>query len=153
VQGYALFGHCIVIALTALFHPLHDHLYFFALLALFAGASCLRMVGTFVCSTMVRLNVRVLQGIIFASKARHRTHKLILLITITILHCTFLAYLHFGFETMVEGRVHVHVPASLSPLFTTKHIVAQVGNETLDELLQKSMTSLATTVRRVYRAL
>jgi hypothetical protein len=119
LQGYALFGHCIVVALTALFHPLHDHLYFFALLTLFAGASCLRMVSAFVCTTMWAQRP-CFQGVIFASKARHRTHKLILLITTTILHCTFLAYLHFGFETMVEGWVHVYLPNPLPHPYSYK---------------------------------
>ena len=63
--GYALTGHCIVLAATALFHPAHDHLFFFGLVLVFAGLSCLRMV----CfpESGSKFDQKI-QGIFFASK-------------------------------------------------------------------------------------
>lgn len=39
-----MFGHCIVVALTAVLHPVHDHLFFYGLLLIFGGLSTVRMV-------------------------------------------------------------------------------------------------------------
>ena len=40
--------------------------------------------------------------------------------TVAVLHCTFLMYLHFGFESMVEGRRAVF---SLSPFTEIDEII------------------------------
>uniref|UniRef100_A0A914V3C6 Protein YIPF n=1 Tax=Plectus sambesii TaxID=2011161 RepID=A0A914V3C6_9BILA len=82
--GYSLFGHCIVVLLTAVFHPVHSHLFFYALLMIFAGPSCARM------------------AVFLASKTREKSHKLILTAVIFFVHLSFLTYLHFGFHTIVE---------------------------------------------------
>jgi len=82
--GYAMFGHCIVVALTAVLHTDHDHLFFYGLLAIFGGLSTVRM------------------AIYFAYKTPDRAHKMILPCVIAALHLGFLMYLHFGFHYMVE---------------------------------------------------
>jgi len=82
--GYALFGHCIVILFTALFHPVHSHLFFYGLMIAFAFPSCARV------------------AIFVASKTRDRGHKLTMALAIFFVHLTFLTYLHFGFHTIVE---------------------------------------------------
>jgi len=43
-QGYALFGHCLALFLTTIFHPVHSHLFFYTLWLVFGGLSTLRMV-------------------------------------------------------------------------------------------------------------
>uniref|UniRef100_A0A0N5AUD4 Protein YIPF3 n=1 Tax=Syphacia muris TaxID=451379 RepID=A0A0N5AUD4_9BILA len=84
-KGYSLFGHCIVIFLTTLFHSLHTHFLFYVLVLIFCVPSAAR-VSLFLCS-----------------KTRDNMHKLALMIVITILHIGFICYLHFGFHTIVEG--------------------------------------------------
>ena len=44
-QGYALFGHCIVVGITTLVHTSHDHIFFYIMWAVFGGLSTLKMVG------------------------------------------------------------------------------------------------------------
>jgi len=84
MMGYALFGHCLVLLLTSLFHPLHTHLFFYALLLMLAVPSSLRV------------------ALLLASKTRERSHKLLLGVAVLALHLGFLLYLHFGFHVVVE---------------------------------------------------
>lgn len=84
IFGYSLFSHCIVICLTTIFHPLHSHLFFYAMLIIFSVPSALR-VALYLCS-----------------KTRDRTHKLALAAAIFILHLGYLCYLHFGFHVVLE---------------------------------------------------
>jgi len=84
LMGYALFGHCLVLLLTALFHPVHSHLFFFVLLVLFTLPSGLRV------------------ALFFASKTSDNGHKMTISIAVLLLHIGFLIYLHFGFHVFVE---------------------------------------------------
>ncbi|VDD87262.1 unnamed protein product [Enterobius vermicularis] len=83
--GYSLFGHCIVIFLTTVFHPLHSHLFFYLLVFIFCFPSAAR-VSLFLCS-----------------KTRDNSHKIALAATVFVLHIGYICYLHFGFHTVLEG--------------------------------------------------
>ncbi|CAJ0586760.1 unnamed protein product, partial [Mesorhabditis spiculigera] len=82
--GYSMTSHCLVLLLTAIYHPSHDHMYFFGLLLLFCFPSALRM------------------GMYFASKTRDPAHKLTVIAVCVGIHLLYLIYLHFGFHVMVE---------------------------------------------------
>ena len=82
--GYSLFGHCIVVLLTAVFHPRHSHAFFYLLVLIFCVPSALRM-NLFLCS-----------------KTRDAFHKVALAVVVSVLHIGYILYLHFGFHTVVE---------------------------------------------------
>ncbi|CAJ0950716.1 unnamed protein product, partial [Mesorhabditis belari] len=82
--GYSMTSHCLVLLLTAIYHPSHDHLYFFFLLIVFCFPSALRT------------------GLFLGSKTRDPTHKMTVLSVCIGVHLLYLIYLHFGFHVMVE---------------------------------------------------
>ncbi len=84
LQGYALFGHCIVMLITSLVHP--SHFFFNLLVLLLALPSALRV------------------ALFLAAKTREKGHKIALVGAVLVLHLGYLLYLHFGFHVVVEGK-------------------------------------------------
>ncbi|CAI4228097.1 unnamed protein product [Auanema sp. JU1783] len=84
VFGYSLTSHCVVLFLSSVFHPSHDHIYFFLLVLLLCAPSAIRM-GLIVC-----MQVRVPQ------------YRMILGAVACFLHFVLIFYLHFGFHVMLE---------------------------------------------------
>lgn len=89
LMGYALFGHCIVLFLSTLYHSDSSHLVFYLLWAVFGGLATLKMI------------------IVLMGRTSGRSQRLILLSAIAILHMLFLLYLHFAYHQTVEALDHL----------------------------------------------
>jgi len=107
--GYALFGHCIVLALTIFVHPFsHSHTFFYLLLVVFGGLSSIRL------------------ALFFISRTPTKTHKLILAGIVCMLHLGFLCYLHFGYHQIVEELVEI-LGESSQHVVDKNHNVVSIG--------------------------
>ncbi|VDN82539.1 unnamed protein product [Brugia pahangi] len=82
--GYSLCSHCIVLLLTMILHPLHSHLFFYAMMIIFCVPSVLR-VSLYLCS-----------------RTHDKSHKLAITMAAYVLHLSYLCYLHYGFHVVVE---------------------------------------------------
>ncbi|GMR35954.1 hypothetical protein PMAYCL1PPCAC_06149, partial [Pristionchus mayeri] len=82
--GYSMTSHCVVLILTSIYHPSHDHLYFFLLLGLFCLPSALRM------------------AFFLSSKTREKAYKATLMAAVVGIHLLYIVYLHFGFHVVLE---------------------------------------------------
>jgi len=85
LMGYALFGHCIVLFLSSVYHSHSSHLVFYILWAIFGGLSSLKMI------------------IVLMARTSGRSQRLILHSAVAILHMLFLLYLHFAYHQTVEA--------------------------------------------------
>uniref|UniRef100_A0A1I8EPP5 Protein YIPF n=2 Tax=Wuchereria bancrofti TaxID=6293 RepID=A0A1I8EPP5_WUCBA len=84
LYGYSLCSHCIVLLLTMILHPLHSHLFFYAMMIIFCVPSVLR-VSLYLCS-----------------RTHDKSHKLAITMAAYVLHLSYLSYLHYGFHVVVE---------------------------------------------------
>ncbi|CAB3411394.1 unnamed protein product [Caenorhabditis bovis] len=82
--GYSLTSHCVLLLLTSLFHPSHDHLFFFVLLGSLCLPSALRM------------------ALIVCNHSRLPANRMILIGVSIAAHLLLITYLHFGFHVVVE---------------------------------------------------
>ncbi|KAM4591152.1 protein YIPF3 isoform 1-T1 [Odontesthes bonariensis] len=80
--GYGLFGHCVVLLVT---YNIHFHFLFYGLWLLLGGLSTLRMVAALLSRTV------------------GQTPRLLLCGTLSLLHMSFLLYLHFSYHRILEG--------------------------------------------------
>ncbi|XP_061602015.1 protein YIPF3 [Cololabis saira] len=80
--GYGLFSHCLVLFVT---YNIHFHFLFYFLWLLLGGLSTLRMVAALLSRTV------------------GQTPRLLLCGTLTLLHMSFLLYLHFSYHRILEG--------------------------------------------------
>jgi hypothetical protein len=141
--GYALFGHCIVLFLTTLFHPAHSHLFFYALWLAFGGLSTLKMAS------------------VLMARTPGRSQKMTLCAIIVALHLLFLLYLHFAYHHVVEDVSEVFngppghhaIEPSRSPLVDNPNMaaVADAANSPLGQLANQSADAVAATMKHSLR--
>ncbi|CAN9499539.1 unnamed protein product [Ophioblennius macclurei] len=93
--GYGLFGPCLVLLVT---YNLHFHFLFYALWLLLGGLSTLRMVA------------------VLLSRTVGQTPRLLLCGTLTVLHMSFLLYLHFNYHQILEGLLDSLEGPNLAPI-------------------------------------
>lgn len=105
-----------MIALTAFFHPAHEHLFFYGLITIFGGLSSLRMV------------------MYFAYKTPEKSHKLFISVVVCVLHLGFLMYLHFGFHEVVEGLLLAPIIHYFFQLFLILELGTMLGETELSAL-------------------
>ncbi|KAK5622031.1 Protein yipf3 [Crenichthys baileyi] len=93
--GYGLFGHCVVLLVT---YNIHFHFLFYGLWLLIGGLSTLRMVA------------------VLLSRTVGQTPRLLLCGTLSLLHMSFLLYLHFSYHQIVEGLLDSLEGPNLAPM-------------------------------------
>ncbi|XP_063727047.1 protein YIPF3-like isoform X2 [Symsagittifera roscoffensis] len=82
--GYALVAPCVIVLLSAIFHPVHDHLFFYLLWLFIGGLTAARLATA------------------FASRAEDSTHRVTLMAVSASLHMLFMLYLHFAYHSTAE---------------------------------------------------
>ncbi|XP_072246576.1 protein YIPF3 isoform X1 [Leuresthes tenuis] len=93
--GYGLFGHCVVLLVT---YNIHFHFLFYVLWLLVGGLSTLRMVAALLSRTM------------------GQTPRLLLCGTLSLLHMSFLLYLHFSYHRILEGLLDSLDGPNMAPM-------------------------------------
>ncbi|XP_028324693.1 protein YIPF3 [Gouania willdenowi] len=93
--GYGLFGPCLVLLVT---YNIHFHFLFYALWLLIGGLSTLRMVA------------------VLLSRTVGQTPRLLLCGVLSLLHMSFLLYLHFNYHQIIEGLLDSLEGPHLSPI-------------------------------------
>ncbi|KAM6915826.1 protein YIPF3 [Xenentodon cancila] len=117
--GYGLFGHCVVLLVT---YNIHFHFLFYVLWLLIGGLSTLRMVAALLSRTV------------------GQTPRLLLCGMLSLLHMSFLLYLHFSYHRIIEGLLDSLEGANLAPM-------QRVARDVPDLTLNTTMRSLGTLLR------
>ncbi|CAF0807797.1 unnamed protein product [Adineta ricciae] len=112
INGYALFGHCLVLFLATFIHTSHDHFLFYGLWLVVGGLAAIRM-AMIVTSRTINPQYRVLLGLL-----------------IIFVHMAFLLYLHFAYHQLAENVAHAlnnePTVAVKLPVKSTTSIVAEI---------------------------
>ncbi|KAM4598774.1 protein YIPF3 isoform 1-T1 [Fundulus diaphanus] len=93
--GYGLFGHCVVLLVS---YNIHFHFLFYGLWLLIGGLSTLRMVA------------------VLLSRTVGQTPRLLLCGMLSLLHMSFLLYLHFSYHRILEGLLDSLEGPNLAPM-------------------------------------
>ncbi|XP_064476365.1 protein YIPF3-like isoform X2 [Ornithodoros turicata] len=83
--GYALSGHCIVLTLSSIFHPVHSHIFFYVICFLFGGLTCAKLVS------------------MLLARTSGSSHKILVAGVAAALHLLMLLYAHFAYHRTVQA--------------------------------------------------
>uniref|UniRef100_A0A3Q2QJ01 Protein YIPF3 n=1 Tax=Fundulus heteroclitus TaxID=8078 RepID=A0A3Q2QJ01_FUNHE len=103
--GYGLFGHCVVLLVS---YNIHFHFLFYGLWLLIGGLSTLRMVA------------------VLLSRTVGQTPRLLLCGMLSLLHMSFLLYLHFSYHRILEGLLDSLEGPNLAPMERVARDVPEV---------------------------
>uniref|UniRef100_A0A3Q2ZWZ2 Protein YIPF3 n=1 Tax=Kryptolebias marmoratus TaxID=37003 RepID=A0A3Q2ZWZ2_KRYMA len=116
MSGYGLFGHCVVLMVT---YNIHFHFLFYAMWLLIGGLSTLRMVA------------------VLLSRTVGQTPRLLLCGSLSLLHMSFLLYLHFSYHQILEGLLDSLEGPNVAPM---QRVVRDVPGLTLNTTMRNLMT-------------
>lgn len=85
LMGYGLSGHCVALLLGNAFHPVHSHLFFYAVWLFLGGATAAKLMS------------------VFLAKTASASHKVVAAGTAAAVHLLALLYFHFAYHKTVEG--------------------------------------------------
>lgn len=85
LMGYALSGHCLALLLGNLFHPVHSHVFFYAIWLVLGGVTAVKLMS------------------VFAAKTPVASQKVAPAVAAGLLHLLSLLYFHFAYHRTVEA--------------------------------------------------